>query len=210
MAWYKWIWTWRIQQYSMSIPRDITTATNDLNIDFWAANSSFWNYPLLLLWNEWNYLYFYDNPSGNQYLRVYTLGTAWDLSSTKTSLTNYSWKIAPLWLSEDGKTFIWSNESTFQTSVSWTAWSINTSGTQIWTWANFWWAKMSKDGNYLYLLTWSKIVTKYSLATPWSPSSTRTQEQQVSIAWGAWLCFDTYGNNMYAVNGITIYQYSLV
>lgn len=209
IAWYKWVGTWIIQQYSCSTAWDITTASNTYNIDFGTANNSFWNYPVMLLANEWQYLYFQDNPYSSQNLRLYSLATAWDINSNKTQIASYSWMYHPMRISDDGKAYIWNNESDFYYSTNSTAWSINTTWTNIAS-GSRWWAKFSSDGNYLYILISNRQITKYLLDTPRDPTS-KTQVQQVTLpSWWDGLYFDDEWNNLYTVHWTTVYQYSLL
>jgi hypothetical protein len=212
VAWYKWVGTWRIQQYSMSTPRDITTATNDVNIDFWTANSSFGNYPSMLLANNWQLIFFQDYAGwSNNRLIKYTLATAWDINSTKTMDTTTSWIYLPQWMSDDGKAFIWNVDSNtwFYYSTNSTAWTVNTSWTNIGS-GKAGWAKFSNDGKFLYLLNSSKSIVKYSLSTDWDPTS-KTEVQSATLSyWGNWLYFDTNWDNLYTCYWSTLYQYPLV
>lgn len=214
-----WKWNntvWVMQQYELSTPRDITTASLKYSIDYgWSWQ--WWGYPQIMLWNNWQYLYFMDYPTSPNALIVYSLATAWDINSTKTEITRYSWNLSPQWFSEDGKAYIygcdgaWSNPVGFFYSTNSTAWNITYPWTSISS-VTPWWAKISADGNYLYILASSKQITKYKMATKRDPTSTLTQEQQVTLSgWNYWVFFDTEWNNLYTAGwNNTIYQYSLL
>ena len=208
ISWYKWDSTnGGIQQYECSTPRDITTASISYNAGL-GTTSSIWNYPRAILANEWQYYYYQDYASSNRWLVQYSLGTAWDLSSTKTQITKYSWIIEPVWMSEDGKKFIRSTDSNnLYYSTSNTAWAINTSWTNV---SSTRCCDFSIDGTFFYTVT-SWTLTQYSLATPFDPTSTKTQIQQVVLSNSeSWIRFDTYWNNLYTIRNNKIYQYSLL
>lgn len=210
--------TYKVIQYAVSTAWDINT--------IWNATYT------LSIGNEYPRCIFNDDgtkailraytTNNNNYFTVYSLSTAWDLS-TKDSWATYNMGgnyPSPFAISPDGKNLIYQYtwNSKVRYSVSNTAWVLNTSGTEILSWSGIIDGTMSNDGKYFYTMNASsKIIYRYPLTTAWDFSTlSSTADQSVTLTTSAslsWITFDTNWDNMFilcqANNTQYLYKYPL-
>lgn len=202
---------WQIQKWELSIPRDITTASNRTDYWLWV----FGPYLSHFFANNWNILFACWTPwYSNMPLYKYTLNWPYDLSDL-TNRTNFWWDMSVQSISEDWKTFIFqpSSARSVLSSVSSTARTPNMTTTTILSSSNVIEATFCNDGKNLMAIDgWN--LKKYELWTAYDLTSLNTtpvQTQSTGLSGNPrWIYVDRYGDNIYLNVNNVIYRYNLV
>lgn len=206
-------WWWYIYTFTLSTPYDISTATYSNRVRFSQE------YINLSISKDWTKLFWQLNTAN--WINWFSLATPFDITSTMTSLWNYTIGDATLLdMSADWRTFVpaFSNRN-LSYSTSSTPWTVNTSFTSVInssTQNQFIAWRFSNDWKYLYTIytvSNSFTVSKYQLASPYTLAwMNTTPVQTFTDTWWScwWICFDKSWNNMYlhyTTNHSYWYQY---
>lgn len=171
----------KMAQYSLSTPRDVSTASQVTSISVTKPNWFCFNW-------DWTYAYVAMEDSNSAIVQRYSLSTGWDISTMSLD----SWQsisIASSFpinvsISENGKYIYWCLDSwtIYQYELS-TAWDLTTATNQKTLSAGATKAVQIKDNWKYFYIEWRTFnggnstftVTQYELATPYDITSTMTQ-----------------------------------
>ena len=159
---------YQLLRYTLTTPRDISTAVQDQSINRGTADWDRWLY----ITDDWKWVYISRSSSFNpKWLFYASLSTAWDLTTASTFTqisTTLSW--FSIWFWDNGNIFLnaeenWTTINYHRLSTPYDITSITESGTvSVWTnaagwmwfndkwtfWATVWWWGNS---NYIYKYT---------------------------------------------------------
>lgn len=167
---------WKLEQYDLSTPWDVTTATQVRTINVTQPDGIYFS-------DDW--LYFYMGCESDHSIKRYSMSTAWDISTAtqdqSLSLSsNYHYQIS---FSEDGKyMFFGMYTNNIHSLLSYdltTARDLTTATNQkIYSvqWVVLVWISVKNEWSYLYTAdeSWSNIK-QYELTTPYDITSNKTE-----------------------------------
>lgn len=166
-------WNGKLAQYSLSTPRDITTASQVTSIWVTQPDGLYFD-------DDGNY--FYVSCEQDHTIKRYSMSTAWDISTAAQDQSlsiGSSWYAYNICLSEDGS-YIYYNKwagNIFQYELA-TPYDLTTATNQkSITLSNDEALVMVKD-NWKYLYSWTEhgeSIKQYELATPYDITSNRTE-----------------------------------